>query len=261
MAVTVHDPAGRMLAGVERDLEALGGVFAGVAVAGTDATDGRIFDALGGLSCVSSRHAADGGRIGWARRESVRLAIDAGAPAVLYSDLDHVLRWVEADRGELELCLAAQPGTDLLVVGRSDAAFASSPARLQETERLVNHVYGLITGRTWDLMFAIRRLSGGAARAIVEQCSEDSLANDVTWPLLAEALGFSVGYFAADGLSYLTTSDFDEDRDRRDGDPASWIHRIEIAAGHARAMVRFLPTGPGRRAGADRGRQGPRSPR
>lgn len=34
------------------------------------------------------------------------------------------------------------------------------------------------------------------------------MANDVVRPLLVENLGFMLGCFAADGLSYLSTSDF-----------------------------------------------------
>ncbi|HET6873406.1 MAG TPA: hypothetical protein VFH70_01415 [Acidimicrobiales bacterium] len=240
LATTVHDPAGHMLGGIERNADALAGTFAGVAVAGTDETDERLFDALAGMPMVRSRHAPGAGGIGAARRESVALALDEGAGVVLYSDLDHVLRWIESDARELSHCLAAEPHIDLLVVGRSDLAFAASPARLRKTEALVNHVYTLMTGRRWDLMFAVRRMSARAASAIVANCREDGLANDVTWPLLAERLGFSVGYVGANGLRYLTTSDFDKDADRRDGDPRGWIHRIEIAADHARAMAAFL---------------------
>ena len=241
LAVTVHDPAGRILPGVERTAERLAGLFAGVAVAATDRTDERILATLADrLDVISSRHAPGDDKVGRARREAVRLGLDAGAEAVLYSDLDHILRWAEADQVELESCLVAAPEADLLVVGRSDAALAASPERLWETERLVNRVYTLMTGRDWDLMFAIRRLTATAGRAIVEECQEDTMANDVVWPLLAENLGFTLGYFAADGLSYLTTSDFDQDGDRRDGDPRLWIHRIELAASHARAVLPFL---------------------
>ena len=243
LAVTVHDRAGRMVAGIEREADRLASVFSGVAVAGTDQTHEAVFSALAGcLPTVSARHPPGEDTIGAARREAVGLALEAGAAAVLYSDLDHLLRWIGADQTELEACLDAETGAEVLVVGRSPAAFEASPARLRETERLVNHVYELMTGRDWDLMFAIRRLSRGAGRAIVEHCREDTIANDVVWPLLAERLGFSVGYLAAEGLSYLTTADFDQDVDRRDHDPRGWIQRIAIAAGHAHAMTAFLST-------------------
>lgn len=233
LATTVHDPAGRMLAGIERNAEGLADAFGGVAVAGTDETDDRVFNSIAAARpMVCSRHRAGADRIGAARRESLALALEWGAEVVLYSDLDHLLRWIEHDAHELSACLAAAPETEVLVVGPSDAAFAASPARLRQTESLVNHVYTLMTGRRWDLMFALRRLSARAASAIVANCHEDGLANDVTWPLLAERLGFSVGYFSSDGLRYLTTTDFDKETDQRDGDPRGWIHRIEIAAGH-----------------------------
>jgi hypothetical protein len=241
LSVTVHDRAARMLPGIERNLAGLGEVFSGVAASGTEPTDQRIFETLAaGLPLVYRQHPPGPDRIGWARRESLELALEAGAETVLYSDLDHILRWIEADRAELEACLGAQPEVGVLVVGRTAAAFAGCPARLRETEKLVNHHYLLMTGRDWDLMFALRRFSAPAAAAIVAHCQEDTIANDVVWPLLAERLDVSLGYFAAEGLSYLTTADFDQDADRRDADPRGWIQRLEIAAGHARAMAEFL---------------------
>lgn len=90
-------------------------------------------------------------------------------------------------------------------------------------------------------MFALRLMSARAAEAMVHSSMEDSIANDVEWPLLAEQRGFGVGYFAANGLSYRTTQDFDAAADSGDEDAALWIARGEIAAQHARALGRFLP--------------------
>ncbi len=118
---------------------------------------------------------------------------------------------------------------------------SASPRRLLETERVVNHIYELMTGRDWDLMFALRLMSAAAARVVVDSSTEDTIANDVEWPLLAERGGFSLAYFAAEGLSYRTTQEFDAAADSGDGDAALWITRAEIAAQHARTLGRFLP--------------------
>lgn len=88
LAVTVHDRAGRILPGVERTVERLSGLFAGVAVAATDRSDERILAALADrLHVISSRHAPGDDMVGRARRESLRLALDTGAESVFYLTL------------------------------------------------------------------------------------------------------------------------------------------------------------------------------
>jgi hypothetical protein len=151
-----------------------------------------------------------------------------------------MLRWIETDPAELRTVLDAQPQADMLVVGRSTHAFAAEPARLRETERLVNHIYELMTGRAWDLMFAVRRLSRRCAETVVRDSRIDTIANDVEWPLLAERAGFSLGYAQADGLYYRAMDDFDAAADTHDREPAEWIRRIEIATLHADMLKAYL---------------------
>jgi hypothetical protein len=240
LAATVHDPDNTFLAALHRTAPALGEVFGGFGILATDPTSEDVVRFLErDLAAVVGRAPADG-NIGRHRRESVRLA--AGESVVMYSDLDHVLRWIEADRPELEKTLASVDA-DLVVVGRTDRAMAACPRRLRDTEEIVNHVYALATGRRWDLMFAVRLLSPAAVRIIVQQGREKSLANDVEWPLLVERSGLGVGYREADGLSYRIRQDFDAARDRHDDDPLRWIERIEIANLHGAVLKRFL-TGP-----------------
>jgi len=90
--------------------------------------------------------------------------------------------------------------------------------------------------RRWDLMFAVRCLSPAAARTVVETSTEDTIANDVEWPLVVEAAGLDLAWFAADGLDYRVRQDFDAPADGRDHDPAEWIERVELAAGHVRVV-------------------------
>jgi len=136
--------------------------------------------------------------------------------------------------------LAAQPEADMLVVGRSPAALAHEPQRLQQSERLVNHVHALLTGENWDLMFAVRRLSPVAAGLIVQEGRVDTLANDVEWPLLVRQRGLRLGYAESDALFYRTIEEFGDDEDSGDQDPLQWIRRLEFAAQHATAMRPYL---------------------
>lgn len=245
LAATVHDPDDHLLAGLHRAAPALGEVFSAFGVLATEPTSSDVVTFLERDIGASVERAPADGSIGRHRRMALRLA---GAGDVLYSDLDNLLRWIETDRDEIHrLCAAAD--ADLTVVGRTDGAMAACPRRLRETEAIVNHVYALATGRRWDLMFAIRLLSPGAVHVILHQGVEDSIANDIEWPLLAERSGLTVGYCAADGLSYRVRQDFDAARDRYDH-PLRWIQRVEIADLHCQVLKRFIeqPTASSNRA-------------
>ena len=241
LAVTLHDPEGRTAAAIDRLGDALAASFPFVAVNATTHTRPAVLDRLTcRLGAKVITHGPDEQLIGRARREAVELALGLGGDQVLYSDCDHILRWIEARPDEVDLALT-EPSADLLVVGRSPAALEASPQRLRETEVLINHIHSLMRpGRAWDLMFAVRRLSLEAAAAVVAFCRESTVANDVTWPLLVERYGLTVDYFAAEGLSYRTIHDFDRGPDAHDSDPLEWIRRVEIAAGHAAAMRPFV---------------------
>lgn len=190
------------------------------------------------LGANITRRPADG-NVGRHRRAAVELAQSFDAAAILYSDLDHLLRWIGTHTAELTSLLGGNH-PDLLVIGRSAQAMAACPARLRETEKIVNHIYGLATGRAWDLMFATRLMSPRAADVIVSQGREDSMANDVEWPLLVERVGLSVGYEAADGLSYRIAQDFGADADAHDTDPVAWVKRVEITHRHAQVIGQYL---------------------
>jgi len=193
LALAHHDPDGRTVRAVRRLGGALLQHFPFVAINATTDTHQSVLDAFAselGASVVT--HPPDEEHIGTARRDVVELAIELGGEQVLYSDADHILRWIAARPDEVESALSG-PVADLLVVGRSPEALDASPQRLRETERVVNHIYSLMRpGRAWDLMFAVRRLSPAAVKVIVDLDKEPTVANDVTWPLLVEDRGLSV---------------------------------------------------------------------
>jgi hypothetical protein len=243
LAATVHDPGCHFLPGLRRLAAPLGEVFGGLGVLATTRTAAAIVSFLEReLGAAVSRAPDSAENIGAHRREAVRLASTLNPSVVLYADLDHVLRWIEADRTELERHLAALPA-DLVVIGRTARAMQACPRRLRDTEAIVNHIYHLATGRSWDLMFATRAMSPRAARFVVEHCTENSIANDVEWPLRVEYAGLTIAYREADGLSYRITADFDADTDAHDDDPIEWAYRLEYANRHAQAFMRILGRG------------------
>jgi len=243
-ATILHDTEGRLAEPIRQAAPALRQVFDGFAASLTDATDRRVADALAeALGARITRHPNGEAIIGQARRSSVSLALECNTERVLYSDLDHVLRWLEVAPGEMTSVLASQPEANLLIIGRTARAMAAIPRRLRDTEEPVNRAYGLLTGRRADLLFAVRRMDRAAAEDIVANARVDSIANDVEWPLLAEQLGHRVGYAEADGLFYRTIDEFGAAADSYDQDALQWLRRIEIAGEMARAMRPYLPVG------------------
>lgn len=239
LAAAVHDPAGNLTPAIERLAPLLTRSFSGIALNISDATAPTVAAAakerLGAEIIV---HPQGEETIGRVRRDVVAAALVH--PSVLYSDFDHMLRWIDRDPQDLRRVLEESPDTDFLVVGRSSRALAQGPRRLQETEHLVNHVHALLTGEHWDLMFAVRRMSRQAAETVVSQSRVDTLANDVEWPLLARRAGLTLGYAESDALDYRTIEEFGAPADTGDADPLQWIRRLEFAALQASAMRDFL---------------------
>ena len=244
LAATCHDPRGAFAPGVEASAEVLARVFSSVVVNATAETSPATIDALcrARPDVVLARHSAGSVGIGTARLDAVRLACASGAAHVVHSDLDHVMRWAGVAPAELVDVLGRPPAVDCLVVGRSEAAMAAEPARLRATEGVVNHVFALTAGLDdeWDLMMALRVLSARTAAMLVETCTEDSIANDVVWPLLAARHGHTLGYAAVDGLGFRARDDFGAPADERDGEPLEWIARLATASRHAQAMAAFV---------------------
>lgn len=239
LAAAVHDPSGNLTPAIERLAPLLTETFAGIALNMSDTTAPAVAAAakeLLGAAVIA--HPQGEETIGRIRRDAVRLAL--GHPTILYSDFDHLLRWIEGDPQDLCRVLDGSPEIEFLVVGRSPSALGAEPRRLQETERLVNHVHALLTGEDWDLMFAVRRMSQQAAATVVGESRVDTLANDVEWPLLARRTGLSLGYMESDALYYRTIEEFGAPADTGDGDPLQWIRRLEFAALQATAMRQFL---------------------
>ena len=191
LAVTCHDPAGVFATGVADAAKQLGRAFGAIAVNATDETAQTTIEALESQVPVLryTSHQAGTIGIGTARRDALALALGTDCSHILYSDIDHVLRWATTDPAGLRETLAHASDADLTVVGRSPEAFAREPARLHATEGAVNRAASLALGlpsqELWDFMIAIRLMSRRTAQLLVDECGETSIANDVAWPLHA----------------------------------------------------------------------------
>jgi hypothetical protein len=245
LAVTCHDPSGAFEPGARAAGGALRCVFAAVVVNATSetssATIAALQDAIEPLTL--RRHPAGSIGIGTARRDALALALETGCSHIAYSDVDHVLRWATSDAGELALAMTPPSGVDLVIIGRSPDAFAAEPQRLRVTEGAVNQTASLALGlrdEVWDFMIAARLMTRETARLLVEHCGEESIANDVAWPLHAHREGKALAHVAVSGLAYRHRDDYGTAADNRDSDPLEWVRRLEIASQHATAMRPYL---------------------
>lgn len=167
-ATIIHDAEGQLVEPIRAAAPALRRMFSDFAASLTEATDPRVANALTeALGARVARHPTGEAIIGLARRNAVALALEGDAERVLYSDMDHVLRWIDADPEEMQAVLSAEPEAQLLIIGRTTEAMAAVPRRLRDTETPVNRAYELLTGRAADLLFAVRRMDRTTARDIV----------------------------------------------------------------------------------------------
>jgi hypothetical protein len=244
LALAVHDPEGHLVGKLDKLLSGLCERFDSLAVHTTTSTHQGILERLESVGASLRAAPADSEAIGRHRREAVGLALEAGAVGhILYLDLDHALRWLENDAEELDAAVQRIQRSDCTIIGRGPQSMTTLPRRLAMTEGVVNEIFRLVSGRSWDVMMAARGLSRRAAKAIVEDCDVDTIGNDCSWPLFCQSRGFTLDYLEADGLTYRTNPDYAADvEDRHDEDPMAWALRVRLAAQHVEAMLPYMET-------------------
>ena len=168
LATALSDPEAELLPKATKLWPALQRLFSCQAIHVTSNTHPDWLEFLSERDVPTRLSEPNWDHIGLHRRRSVEIALDNhAAERLLYVDPDHIMRWLERVPGELESMLSLVGAWDCLIIGRSPRAFAAAPARLRETEVLVNRVYALMTGRSWDLMMAARGFSRAGAEQLV----------------------------------------------------------------------------------------------
>jgi hypothetical protein len=244
LAMTLHDPEGRLFDQLRRTLPILQSCFNFLAVRATNRTQQPILDFLAAagiaIDLEGSSEAAGDWELGKARRAAVTLAFQQPVPAAIYCDLDRALHWAEnfpAELAEIALRIAAH---DFTVLGRTGRAFETHPRVQRDTEAIINHVFAEVSGNPWDVTGAARGLSRRAAEAIITGCDDNSVSADVSWPLFIQRSGdFSIDYIETEGLEFETADRFADEiasaggREkwiaRIDSDPRQWALRLELA--------------------------------
>lgn len=254
LAATLHDADGRLYAQAERMLPHLRALLGAIAVQATHATQARTLALLARAGAVVQHEPpGDSGgylRLGRPRRESLALALQTGAPHILFCDFDRALHWAERFPDELARVVGGLPARDLTVLGRTERAFATHPRAQRDTEAVINQVFASVSGRAWDVTAAARGMSRRAAAAVLEGCPEEGIGTDVAWPLhLQRAGGFDIGYLATEGLEFETADRYADAvgaagglaawLGQIDADPRQWALRLDIARAEVAALLPY----------------------
>lgn len=255
LAATIHDPDGRL----RRALEERGGhlaQYAGVAVAVTPETDGRLADRLRerGATVVAGSEA-----IGTSRRAALRAAAVIGGD-VLYCDFDRWLHWA----GRFPDELAAVPGRLerrrprpwYACLGRTARAFASHPPVQQAAERATNRALSFYAGRRLDAVAGACWLSPAGVEVILRGSIEATNATDLEWPaLILRAEPARLAALACEGLEFETATFAGDEIEAAGGEaawlrrrydrPEVWRDRLRLAVDSVAAACRVLGDGGG----------------
>jgi hypothetical protein len=181
----------------------------------------------------------------WGRHAALRAAMESAPDTVHYADFDRLVRWVETRPEEWRGCLERILQADCTIVERSEAAWASHPQALRQTERTANMFMSHFLGEIYDLSGGSKGFSRRAARFILANSPESpgnsgrALGTDAEWPVLLHRGGFRLQSVQVDGLDWESADryqvqavSFDDQRlaaQAYDADPHNWQARLRIA--------------------------------
>jgi len=255
LAVTYHDPEARLVPQVERVLPLLVKTFSGIAVRASPlATEQGLsrFRAAGAsILQAESNTGKVGSGLGLARRQALELALGFETPTLLYSDCDRILHWAENFPTELAHVLLLMAEHDFTIIGRTERAFQSHPRVQRDTEAILNHLFSLVLGQSWDGMAGARGLSCRAAQAILDGCRDEEISVDVSWPLYLQSLGgYTLGYLATEGMEFETQDRYSQEVvdaggldawiNLIDSDLDIWQHRLGYIPLYIQAMQPYM---------------------
>ncbi len=255
LVLTVHQPDRRLISLGQAQLPRLAARYASLSAFCSQNTHPAVLGVLreqGVALRVDEDPPAGIETIGAVRRETIRHGLEAGTPHLQMCDFDRALHWVAHYPGELEAVTAEVTEHDLLVLGRTQRAWATYPPYQAETEPLFNRVFALATGLAWDVGAGSRGLSRRAAETLLANSQEMTVGVDGEWPLLLlQRAGFKVGYRACEGLEFETADRFGPEIEAAGGyaaweaemsaDPRRWSFRLRVALLIAEAVIRYGP--------------------
>jgi hypothetical protein len=253
LVATVHQPDERLVGMIEAQLPALVTRYAALTARCSPETHPTVLDLLrchGVTILVGNEKSAGIYHIGKVRREAIRAGLQAGTTHLQMCDFDRAIHWVAYYPQELESVIADIVSYDLLVLGRTERAWATHPPYQAETEPLFNRVFALVTGLAWDVGAGSRGFSRRAGERLLALSQEPSVGVDAELPLLLlNQDGFRTGYRACEGLEFETADRFGAEIEAAgsyeawqaqiSADPHRWVFRARLALMIAEAVIRY----------------------
>jgi len=251
--MTFHERDDRLVSLAEAQLPRLAARYAALVAHCSRGTHPALLAALrrcGAAVYLDSTEAAGIQQLGLIRRETLRAGLSAGTSHLQLCDFDRAIHWSACYPDEMDAVVADIPSYDLLVLGRTERAWATHPPYQAETEPLFNKAFALASGRPWDIGAGSRGLSRRAAAMLVETSQEPTVGVDAEWPLLVLRRDeLTVGYRACEGLEFETADRFGAEIEaagsyaawetQMSADPGRWVFRLRVALLIAEAAVRY----------------------
>ena len=176
----------------------------------------------------------------WGRYLALQTALEIPASHIQYADLDRLLRWAETRSEEWRATTEKIQDCDFLIIGRTQAAYATHPQALVQTEAISNQIVSHLLGQAVDVSAGSKGFSRKAAEFILANSQPGhALGMDGEWPVLAQRGGFRVDYTMVDGLDWESADRYQSqaaslDHQRQaaeayDASPHHWARRVAIA--------------------------------
>lgn len=254
LAMTYHDPQGRLYKVMQTAVPRLAALFDGFVVNVSErayAPTLLLWREQGADVRQRPDRAESPPPVGRYRRQAVAQALDLDADVIMLCDADRAAHWAIHHPAELADVVQQLPQADFTVLGRTPRAFATHPDTQVETERIINRVFAEVSGRSWDVLAAARGLSRRAAEAIISGFPDNTFGVDATWPLqLLDQGGFTLAYRETEGLEFETAAAYADEvaaaggekawKASIDADPRQWRYRLQAAQTEVAAIHAYL---------------------
>ncbi len=221
LAATFHDPGCADLAATTEAAPDLVRRYAALVIFATEETPDEALAPLAAVGARITKHPSNYHEVGWRRLGAVQEAATL-APAIHLCDFDRLLHWWRCWPDELTAIIARIPTADLLLLGRTERAWATHPAHQLETEQLANRTVSHFFGAAVDVCSGSRGLSRRAIEYLTLHGRAHGVGTDGEWPLLLRRAGtFRCEHIPTEGLEFETGDRF-PDEIAQAGGPAAW---------------------------------------
>jgi hypothetical protein len=171
------------------------------------------------------------------RYMALKAAYETGAHHIHYCDMDRLIRWVETRPEEWRAIVERLQSVDCLVIGRTEAAWATHPQVMIQVEKVINSVFSHLLSGEFDIGSGSKGFSRRAAEVILTNSRpERAIGTDAEWLVLLHRAGFPLESVVVDGLDWEISDQYQDraaDRQRQqqmaavyDANVQNWMYRV-----------------------------------